>query len=214
MLPIPALLTPPEPFAPHWAETECTPGVQRPGVLAWRDFVLEHQGGTDMGIGRRCGSAPSAHYSNRAWDWGMDASDPAQRARVEELLTWLLDLDAEMFRRVGLRYVIWDRERWSSSSPGWQPYDGYDAAGNCTRPRGCRNPHTDHVHFSFGKPGAAGETSFFQWLGSGRPAIPAPPRPATPPARPTTSSLSAALVVMGSFGLGFAAMMAASRRLR
>lgn len=199
MLPLLVFSDPPEPLAASWDETECTPDVVRPGVEAFRAFVLKHQGGRAGSTWRPCGRSPSGHYSSRAWDWGMDANNPQERARVEELLDWLLEMDAEMFRRVGLQYVIWDRQKWRSYSPGWVAYDGYDLQGNCTKPSGCRDPHTNHVHFSFSKQGAEGATSFY----GGRPAEPPPDLP-TPPVfvPPPASPLAAAGATIGGFALG------------
>lgn len=169
-LPTPAFDTAPEPFAAFWGETECDPHAVHPGVHAFRDFVLRYQGGGRGHIGRPCGAtgAMSAHYSGRAWDWMISADDPAERARADELIAWLLANDAEMFRRAGLVYLIWDRQSFKSykKPPGWYPY---------TRP----HPHRDHVHFSFSKEGADGQTSFYQWLRAqpGMPPLNVPPTP-------------------------------------
>ena len=65
---------------------------------------------------------------------------------------WLTANNDEMAKRLGVVQIIWNREIWLSygSRPGiWQPYRG-------------PNPHTDHVHLSFGTVGARGDTSFFR----------------------------------------------------
>lgn len=135
----------------------------------------------------------------------IDALEPEPRARADELIAWLLANDAEMFRRVGLRYLIWDKKLFTSRSARWAPYDGFSAQGTCPSPP-CRNPHTNHVHFSFGKPGAAGETSFFKWLESGD-ARPPDPTPAPTPA----SAAGMGWVVFGAVS-AFAAVSAWNRR--
>lgn len=190
---------------PHFRETECDPYPKR-GVVAFRDFVLEHQGGGDLGITRPCsvkGVGVSGHWAGRAWDWAMNADDPADVARVEELLEWLLEDDAERFRRLGLKYLIWDRQRWSALGQKWEPYKG-------------PHPHRDHVHFSFGPEGAAGETSFFRWLFGEEPPGIEPPPPGIPwqPPRPAAS---AGIFVVGAalgFGLTFAAARWRPKRKR
>jgi hypothetical protein len=181
MLPLPHIAEPAEPFATPWPETECDQHEQ-PGVVMFRDFVLEAFGGRPGGrILGPCGGV-SGHGSGRAWDWIVHTSVPEEAQAAEELLDWLLAEGAAMFRRVGLRYIIWDRRMWTSARRQWEPYDGFDEAGACARPP-CRNPHTDHMHFSFGKDGAAGETSFYRWLAAGAPPdLPIESRPAPAPA--------------------------------
>lgn len=170
MLPDVIIQTPPEDYAPPLSVTTCDPDP-KPGVEAFRDFVMSHLGGRDLGIGRGgCGS--SEHHEGRAWDWGMNANDPEEVARVHELLDWLFSPDSvsgepnSNFRRVGLRYVIWNRRIWSARNKAWSDYDGV-------------NPHTDHVHMSWDWPGALAETSFYRWLaGDERPPAPSSRWPA------------------------------------
>jgi hypothetical protein len=139
---------------------ECGP-TEKPGVADWRRIVTSIYGGNSKdGIVRACSvGGPSDHHAGRAWDWMRDASDDVDAAAAEEVLAWLLATDATenehaMFRRLGLTYVIWNGHVWSSRTRSWQPYTG-------------TSPHTDHVHFSFGGPGAMGETSFFRWAHDG-----------------------------------------------
>lgn len=180
MLPQPLITTPPEPFVQHVNETRCdvTP---RPGVELFRDFVLNRLGGLDLGIGRKCQRGRSGHYSQRAWDWGMLASNPDEHARVDELLNWLLANDQELFRRAGLAYVIWDGQVYGSRSRMWKPYDGSDA-------------HQSHVHFSFGNAGADAKTSLYTWMLTGQPTLPLPP-PATQPTAQPAKEASLALPI-------------------
>lgn len=157
---------PPEDFAALDLEHGCgDPPTAQPGTAAWRQFLLSEVGGRDLGIVRACDTGgASEHKTGRAFDWGNNASDPAEKARADELLADLLAPDdagnqAAVFRRLGLMYVIWNGQIWSVSTKSWRPYTG-------------QSPHTDHVHFSFGWPGALGTTSFFQALGV--PAVPVP----------------------------------------
>lgn len=169
MLPKPVFDSEAEPLATPWGELECDLNP-KPGVELFRDFIVHHQGGVPGRIIGTCGGPQSGHASGRAWDWMISALNRDSKARADEVVEWLLANDAEMFRRVGLRYLIWNKRQWSSTRSDWRPYGGFDASGNCPAPP-CRNPHTDHVHFSFGKPGADGQTSFFHWLTGGKPVV-------------------------------------------
>lgn len=164
----------PEPFAT--GETiPCDP-TPKPGVEAFRDWVMSVLGGGDSGITRSCSgeTGTSSHHAGQAWDWRLDASDPDDADRAKALIDWLLAPDPDgnehaMFRRSGLAYMIWNRESWYAWRPYWQPYTG-------------PNPHTYHVHFSFSKAGANGETSFFEWLGmKHEPTFPPTPQPGPEP---------------------------------
>ena len=163
-----------EPYAPLESPQKCD-RMPKPGVKMFRDWVLQNFGGFDVGIARDCHiGKPSHHHEGRAWDWGMDAKDPAEAAEVERLFAlWLAPgPDGEphaLFRRAGLRYMIWDKKTWSAATKTWRPYDGYDADGQCPKPP-CRNDHTTHVHFSFSWAGANADTSFYDWLRAGQPA--------------------------------------------
>lgn len=204
-LPQAVFSTPPEGLEPSWGERECDLS-EKPGVRLFRDFVLGHEGGWDGGIVRPCpsGDAPaSGHYSGRAWDWMISALEPGEKARADEVIDWLLANDAEMFRRVGLTYLIWDKRKWGGLRARWEPYDGFDVHGQCTRDV-CRNPHVSHVHFSFSKAGAAAETSFYDWLQGGEPSQVPIKAAAESPVWPA---------VVG-FGIGAGGMIAAARYLR
>jgi hypothetical protein len=152
-LPFPDLGPAIEPYAISTTQVECDP-EPKPGVVTWRAWVLNHVGGGDLGISRACevGGA-SDHKLGRAWDWAVRADDPADAERVRMLLDWLLATDRygnahAMYRALGMTFVIWDGQVFSSRSLGWAPYAG-------------KSPHRDHVHFSFGEDGALGKTSFF-----------------------------------------------------
>ncbi len=146
-----------EPLAPYLPQTTCDPTAKR-GVLGFRDLLLStFPGSRNLGIGRVCeAEGVSEHKEGRAFDWGVSADDPAERAAADAVLGWMLGPDetGEPFaisRRLGLMYVIWDRQIWSAfmANEGWRPYVGV-------------NSHRDHIHFSFDWPGAMAETSFWQ----------------------------------------------------
>lgn len=137
----------------------CSPAA-KPGVVAFRDLVLRTYPGTrSMGISRACSvGGRSEHKEGRAFDWGVNIGVPAERAAAESVLSQLLATDASgnrhaLARRLGVMYMIWDRQIWSaySADRGWRPYNG-------------ANAHTDHVHLSLSWDGAMGRTSY--WKGA------------------------------------------------
>ncbi len=145
-----------EPFPSYDGQSTCSPSA-KPGMVAFRNDVMARYGGSDLGIGRACSvGSTSEHKEGRAWDWGMDVGDPADRARVDDLLAWLLGSDAECHayanaRRLGVMYIIWNRRmlRMYDVERGWTPYSG-------------PSPHTDHVHFSLTRAGGNAETSYYR----------------------------------------------------
>ncbi len=153
--PVPAPREPLDPYANYEPPTNCDP-TEKPGARALRDFVLGRFGGTDLGIIRQCDNKPDEHEEGRAWDWGI--ADPAHPADVAGFLRWLLASDTHgrphaQARRLGVMYVIYNRQMWRSyDRPGqprgaWYPYAGPD-------------PHNTHIHISLSRAGAAGSTSF------------------------------------------------------
>ena len=102
--------------------TRCDPTV-KPGVAIFSEFVMGRLGGRDLGITRRdgCAAATSQHHEGRAWDWGVLADKPEEKAAADTLIDWLLKTDQygnefANFRRAGLRYMIWDRRIWSTGT--------------------------------------------------------------------------------------------------
>lgn len=169
-LPVPRLEAASEAYAP-WEEPLCDPAPKL-GVVAFQRFVLRELGGGDFGISRACGvGQPSHHHEGRAWDWALDVGKPVDVARADAMIAWLSkpgpDGPDEMARRAGVVSVIWNKQVWHPGQwDGFRPYDGYDAAGVCTKAP-CAHPHTDHMHLSFSRAAAAGQTSFMRWLLNG-----------------------------------------------
>jgi len=157
-----------EAYAEHVSPERCRPKA-KPGVQAFADLLAEaYPDSAWFGIGRACeGEATSDHHEGRALDWSRDAGDRSERRDVKDLFAWLFATDEHantdaLARRLGITYVIWNRRIWGAWSGEWSEY--------CVKkPAGCRdpdskallNPHTDHVHFSFGWPGARKRTTFW-----------------------------------------------------
>jgi hypothetical protein len=159
-------------------QTTCDP-TAKPGVLGFRDLLLTaFPGSRNLGIGRVCeAEGVSEHKEGRAFDWGVAAANPGERAAAETVLAWLLSPDGHgepfaMARRLGLMYVIWDGQIWSAfrAADGWRPYVGV-------------SEHRDHIHFSFDWPGALGQTSFWRG-GSAHAGSVMPDLPLAPVTRP------------------------------
>lgn len=141
----------------------CSP-TPKPGVLAFRRWALDKWGerpGSPQNISRECSDDPSEHSEGRAWDLMTNSI-----AHGDEIVDALLAPDPEtgepdaLARRAGIMYLIWNKKMWRAyphagqPSGSWAPYSG-------------ASPHTDHVHISFSRAGAAGETSLYRQIGLG-----------------------------------------------
>lgn len=162
-LPVLAFDEPAEPYlAQSILQKTCDP-KDKPGTNAFANFVVHYQGGVKGRISASCSPfGTSEHKEGRAFDWMISATKPDQAARAQELLDWLFANDGEMFRRAGLQYIIWNRRIWSVSNKKWVDYTG-------------SSPHTDHIHFTFGWPGALGQTSFYRAINKQIEPLPNPP---------------------------------------
>jgi hypothetical protein len=68
---------------------------------------------------------------------------------------WLTANDNEMARRLGVVQIVWNYHMWRAYYAGaGKPQGAFGDYGGS-------NPHTDHVHLSFGEAAAEGATSFF-----------------------------------------------------
>ncbi|HTF58362.1 MAG TPA: hypothetical protein VK713_00455 [Actinomycetes bacterium] len=143
-------------LAPYQPQTTCSPRP-KPGVVGFQRIVLASFPAThSSGISRACSiGGHSEHKEGRAWDWAVTVGNPSHRAAARQVFTWLFRADPSgrrfaMARRLGVMYIIHNRRIWGSyrATEGWRPYVG-------------ANPHTDHVHFSFGWAGARKRTSWW-----------------------------------------------------
>ncbi|HSK24968.1 MAG TPA: S-layer homology domain-containing protein [Egicoccus sp.] len=175
----PALATPPsvrdfgpaiDGYARYEGQTGCS--GEQPGAQEFRALLQKAYGANGAGITRSCSSGgKSEHKEGRAYDWMLNAGSSSDRAKADELLNWLLKTDEHgnkhaMARRFGIMYVIWNRKVWNAYRPeaGWTAYSGY-------------SPHTDHIHFSFSRAGAAKQTSFWTAPPAGEARVAAAPGP-------------------------------------
>jgi hypothetical protein len=176
-LPRPALAVPQAPafgpliedYAEYDGQRRCLP-KPKPGVVAFSELLeaAYPEQASWFNISRRCKEGgQSEHKEGRALDWAVTASDPADRAAVQDLFAWMFATDQHgnahaMARRLGIMYVIWNRRMWSAWDPGWEVFC-VQRGRRCKDPdsKAVLHPHNDHVHFSFGWPGARMQTSYW-----------------------------------------------------
>ena len=116
-----------EPYPGYDGQTTCSPSA-KPGTLTFSRRTLTTFTNTGTyGISRECHiGGLSEHKEGRAWDWKADAVNTAQHRSVDKMLDWLLATDAQgnrhaMARRLGVMYIIWNRQmfRMYRAGAGW-----------------------------------------------------------------------------------------------
>jgi hypothetical protein len=129
------------------AHDRCEPIAPRPGVEAFRDYVIRQWGGRDLGIWRECGRGGSSeHKIGQAWDWGIKVPSDASQS----FLDWLGEPSGwRTARDLGVAIVIADRRIWTA----W-----IDGPGRLIRSYKGPDPHNTHIHVSFSREGAMGKT--------------------------------------------------------
>ncbi|WP_229068664.1 hypothetical protein [Actinoplanes sp. DH11] len=146
-------------YAASDGQSTCDP-VAKPGPVALQALLDQTYGDHTGYFTRDCGEGGrSEHKEGRALDYMLNVNNASQKAIADSILNWLLATDVHgnkhaNARRLGIMYLIWNRQIWhaSEASAGWQPYSGESA-------------HTDHIHFSFSWPGARKQTT---WWTAGR----------------------------------------------
>jgi peptidoglycan hydrolase-like protein with peptidoglycan-binding domain len=123
-----------------------------PGLVKLRERLLStYARGWGSASPRSCTyGGTSEHKEGRAFDWMLDVNNDADRRAAGHFLAWLTADQGAMARRLGVMYVIYNKQIWRGYSPGWAAYTG-------------ASPHTDHIHISLTWNGARGHTSF--WTG-------------------------------------------------
>jgi hypothetical protein len=153
--------------------THCSPRP-KPGTVALVGWLQRNARGESWGS-YRCekwgdGEA-SLHAENRAVDWHLDVSVPADRAAARDLIEMLLAPDRlglrhALARRMGVEEIIWDCSYWGAGMDDFKPYSP------CFNKNGDRRKHVDptvghldHLHIGMSKTGAAKRTSFWTTAG-------------------------------------------------
>jgi hypothetical protein len=157
-----------EDYALYQGQRFCRPRP-KPGVVAFQGLLQQaYPDSTWFNISRPCTDrGQSEHKEGRALDWSRNAAVAAERATVRDLFAWLFAADGNgnthaMARRLGIMYIVWNRRIWKAWEGGWETYC-VQRGRRCKDPdsRAVLHPHTDHVHFSFGWPGARMLTTFW-----------------------------------------------------
>ena len=157
-------LLPVEAYAGYQPQTRCKDTPQR-GMLLLASWLTARGGGYGP-ISRPCiGSSTTEHKESRAFDWLLDATDPADVALAAALLDELFAPDDTgsphaLARRMGIMYVIWNDRMYAS-------YDGFVQkrylSSSCRTRRTCSTTlrHRDHMHVSLTRRAARGRTSWY-----------------------------------------------------
>lgn len=149
------------------AQRTCTRGP-RPGTVALSRWLLKRYPATrSLGLMRACGTGgTSEHKDGRAFDWGADVRNAAQRRAAYDFIRKALATDAAgnahaLARRMGIMYLIYNDTIWSAYR-GFQPrpYLNPGCRSRATCSRSLR--HLNHVHISLGLAGAAAQTSWYR----------------------------------------------------
>ncbi|HEY8474249.1 MAG TPA: tachylectin-related carbohydrate-binding protein [Natronosporangium sp.] len=150
-------------YAAYDPQDTCS-GSAKPGVVDFKNLLNATYGSHTWGIVRACGDGgTSEHKEGRALDYHFNYNNATDRAKATDLLNWLLATDQygnrhAMVRRLGIMYIIWNRQIWEAYRPsaGWQPYRCDGSPSSC---------HTNHIHFSFSWAGAQRRTTW--WTAAG-----------------------------------------------
>jgi Repeat of unknown function (DUF346) len=142
-------------YAAYDPQSTCLSQAQ-PGILALRSILDGAYGQHTAYILRACSDGgTSEHKEGRALDYMLSVNNANDLAVAHSIINWLLATDRfgnqhAIARRLGIMYIIWNREIWSASrhSEGWRPYSG-------------SSPHTDHIHFSQSWRGARKQTTWW-----------------------------------------------------
>ncbi|MEI8081574.1 MAG: hypothetical protein WCI74_06975, partial [Actinomycetes bacterium] len=144
----------------------CDP-VAKPGVLKLQALLRATYGPATFYSTRACAADPtSEHTEGRALDWMVNNRVPAEKAKAEAFIAWLLAPDAAGVpganaRRMGIMYVIWNNLFWRAYDPiGWSKFGGCSAKvrQGVAYDTTC---HRNHIHFSMTWDGAAALTSYW-----------------------------------------------------
>jgi hypothetical protein len=141
------------------------------GVVAFTHWLERHSHGVFWGS-YRCEMwgkhSASLHAENRAVDWHLDVTDPADRREARRLIDLLLAPDKAgnahaLARRMGVEEIIWDCSYWGAGSADFGPYAPcYSKHGKLKKRVDPTIGHRNHIHFGFNRRGAAARTSFWR----------------------------------------------------
>ena len=156
---------PVEPYASYQPQTACAPKA-KVGTQALGRWVVKNYGGGYGRISSTCtGTSVSEHKEGRAFDWSLNAVKVADRTKAQRFLRNILATGpsgepAELARRMGVMYVIWNDKMWASYDQfRVKPYK----SSSCKKLATCSKTlrHRDHMHISLTRPAGNGRTSWY-----------------------------------------------------
>ena len=160
-----AASAPVEPYASYQPQTACAPKA-KPGTVALGHWLVKTYGGGYGRISSLCrGGSVSEHKEGRAFDWSLNALKASDRARATRFLKQLFATGptgepAELARRMGVMYVIWNDRIYAA-------YDQFRVrtyrSSSCKKLAKCSKTlrHRDHMHISLTRAGGFGRTSWY-----------------------------------------------------
>jgi hypothetical protein len=160
-----AAQAPVEPYASYDPQTVCSAWA-KPGAKVLSRWIVAGYGGRQGAIARACpGRSVSEHKEGRALDWTLSAASATDRARAARFLAAAFATGpsgerAELARRMGIMYVIWN-DRMYAAYRQFQPR-AYLSSG-CKKVATCSRTlrHRDHMHISLTRAGSMGRTSWY-----------------------------------------------------
>lgn len=146
--------------------------VKRSGVSRFVSWLKRNTKRGSAGNRYRCenlggGAGYSFHSDGRALDFSLNANKSGDYAQARRLIALLLARDrtgkgAALARRMGIIEIIWDCSYWAQSQvdeeTGQTAFEQYFLCPT----RSTSIAHRNHIHFSFTRAGAAGQTSFWK----------------------------------------------------
>ncbi|HET6652779.1 MAG TPA: hypothetical protein VFH10_09075 [Nocardioides sp.] len=160
-----AAYAPVEPYARYQPQSVCSP-VAKAGTVALGRWLVRTHGGRFGTISRSCaGRSVSEHKEGRAFDWTLDVRRARDRASAARFLraafaTGTSGEHAELARRMGIMYIIWNDRIYSSYRQfSAKPY----LSPSCKRLSTCSRTlrHRDHMLISLTRAAAWGRTSWY-----------------------------------------------------
>jgi len=169
-IPVPAtpsaLPTDIEDLASYVGQVSCDP-TAKDGTLALARLLTATYPGTGYLVEHECGTEAiaSEHLDGRAVDWTVSVLNATQKAQADAFLGWLLATDGHgrpsaMARRLGVMYIVWNNQIWSSHDPltGWQ---GYSTCASHPEQSADSVCHRSRLHISLSWAGALQHTSYW-----------------------------------------------------
>jgi hypothetical protein len=148
----------------------CDP-KEKPGVVRLTAWLQRNTRGVFWGS-YRCEKwgkhEASLHAENRAIDWHLDASNPADKRTAKALIKLMLAPDSAgtpfaLARRMGVEEIIWDCSYWGAGMTQFNPYSPCFGKDGTPRKRVNKTvAHRDHIHFGMSKRGASARTTFWR----------------------------------------------------